>query len=656
MQQAVMYLDESRMLGGVTLNDLLSSEDLSLSEQMSPSGIFQVPPSPFDVVAEHEMSGLLESAVSTLAPREQLIIKLRFGFDGSEGHTLEDISKRLGVSRERVRQIEAKALRKLRHPARSDRLKRALSPYISPSEAKAAKKKEKKVMALSRRAMDSLIPLLLRRRQLDETLPSGESVNDAVLRAVPLLHNAGGENDAPEPLTRRRAVGMPIPVETGGLIVNDIPPLMRSPIARVGSLSTVDALPALERPPTLVEGSHMLSPSEVASTGRLRLTQPVDPLIRAAENSAYADSSRPDFGQDKFGNPRTQAKRGFWGRFGAFGKALGQGMLEGRGLIPSLAGGAHAAADPDILAEGRLKRVQAENQQELVNQVGLRRAMTGIQSDQILDDWRKAQTRKILSPPQPKPIYRTNAQGQIVKITPGAEGEADRTEVVVSAKRTGAPNTQWADGKLLIFNPESRQYEPAADNQGREITDTLRTPVEFEIAGQRFKVSPNTAAMATATGERAKVEQINEQTKYASEWERREAERVAKEEQQFKEDSDFNEDLKRRIREKQREAEGEDANAKNPNIDPYYREEHRKRAIRLRDEIGEMQGQIRTPKQPSPARPAPQQTQYTPPRAAQSSGAVQRYSPQEQEYYNRMIQVGASPEEAAAGVRLKFKK
>ena len=64
---------------------------------------------------------LLNSAevLKTLSPREEKIIKMRFGLqDGSE-HTLEEVGQHFAVTRERIRQIEAKALRKLRHPSRS---------------------------------------------------------------------------------------------------------------------------------------------------------------------------------------------------------------------------------------------------------------------------------------------------------------------------------------------------------------------------------------------------------------------------------------------------------------------------------------------------------------------------------------------------------
>ena len=70
-----------------------------------------------------EPQGTDRSVLKTLTPREEKVIKMRFGVgDGSE-HTLEEVGQSFAVTRERIRQIEAKALRKLRHPSRSRKLR-----------------------------------------------------------------------------------------------------------------------------------------------------------------------------------------------------------------------------------------------------------------------------------------------------------------------------------------------------------------------------------------------------------------------------------------------------------------------------------------------------------------------------------------------------
>ena len=65
--------------------------------------------------------------LSTLTPREEKVLRLRFGLDDGRQRTLEEVGQEFDVTRERIRQIEAKALRKLRHPSRSKKLKDFLS-------------------------------------------------------------------------------------------------------------------------------------------------------------------------------------------------------------------------------------------------------------------------------------------------------------------------------------------------------------------------------------------------------------------------------------------------------------------------------------------------------------------------------------------------
>ena len=79
--------------------------------------------SPSDAVINLNLKEQTDQVLKTLTPREEKVIKMRFGVgDGSE-HTLEEVGQNFAVTRERIRQIEAKALRKLRHPSRSKQLK-----------------------------------------------------------------------------------------------------------------------------------------------------------------------------------------------------------------------------------------------------------------------------------------------------------------------------------------------------------------------------------------------------------------------------------------------------------------------------------------------------------------------------------------------------
>ncbi len=80
-------------------------------------------PSPQDAASYTMLREQLDEVMSTLTPREAKVLRLRFGLDDGKARTLEEVGKEFQVTRERIRQIEAKALRKLRHPSRSKKLK-----------------------------------------------------------------------------------------------------------------------------------------------------------------------------------------------------------------------------------------------------------------------------------------------------------------------------------------------------------------------------------------------------------------------------------------------------------------------------------------------------------------------------------------------------
>ena len=80
-------------------------------------------PAPSDMAAFMLLKEQLMNVLETLTPREEKVLRLRFGLDDGRARTLEEVGKEFNVTRERIRQIEAKALRKLRHPSRSKKLK-----------------------------------------------------------------------------------------------------------------------------------------------------------------------------------------------------------------------------------------------------------------------------------------------------------------------------------------------------------------------------------------------------------------------------------------------------------------------------------------------------------------------------------------------------
>jgi len=78
---------------------------------------------PMEIALQDSMKDVVKEVLDSLTPREAKVLRMRFGVEMSTDHTLEEVGKQFDVTRERIRQIEAKALRKLRHPSRSDKLK-----------------------------------------------------------------------------------------------------------------------------------------------------------------------------------------------------------------------------------------------------------------------------------------------------------------------------------------------------------------------------------------------------------------------------------------------------------------------------------------------------------------------------------------------------
>src|SRR5438128_5093208 len=94
-------------------------QDSHLGDFIEDKAVF----SPSDAVINLDLKEQTASVLKTLTPREEKVIKMRFGLDDGSEHTLEEVGQSFAVTRERIRQIEAKALRKLRHPSRSRKLR-----------------------------------------------------------------------------------------------------------------------------------------------------------------------------------------------------------------------------------------------------------------------------------------------------------------------------------------------------------------------------------------------------------------------------------------------------------------------------------------------------------------------------------------------------
>jgi RNA polymerase primary sigma factor len=79
--------------------------------------------SPIENTTNINLSETVRDVLAGLTPREAKVLRMRFGIEMQSDHTLEEVGKQFDVTRERIRQIEAKAIRKLKHPSRSDKLR-----------------------------------------------------------------------------------------------------------------------------------------------------------------------------------------------------------------------------------------------------------------------------------------------------------------------------------------------------------------------------------------------------------------------------------------------------------------------------------------------------------------------------------------------------
>src|SRR5207249_7204472 len=105
-------------------------EDSHLGDFIEDRGVV----SPADAVININLKEMTEQVLNTLTPREERVLKMRFGLEDGTEHTLEEVGQNFAVTRERIRQIEAKALRKLRHPSRSRRLRAFLADVQTDRE------------------------------------------------------------------------------------------------------------------------------------------------------------------------------------------------------------------------------------------------------------------------------------------------------------------------------------------------------------------------------------------------------------------------------------------------------------------------------------------------------------------------------------------
>jgi RNA polymerase sigma factor (sigma-70 family) len=118
-EQLTLRLDSNRT------ERVMSKEALQITLQSSARSLIGLD-YPEQEMVEAEMVKIVQDKLDSLTPKEAEILRLRFGFDGGIGHTLEEVGAKFKLTRERIRHIEAHAFRKMRHPTRSDDLRQFL--------------------------------------------------------------------------------------------------------------------------------------------------------------------------------------------------------------------------------------------------------------------------------------------------------------------------------------------------------------------------------------------------------------------------------------------------------------------------------------------------------------------------------------------------
>lgn len=115
--------------------------DKDMPELPCPPRDYQEWVDPEEELSKKEMADVVRDVLEGLTPREAKVLCLRFGIGLTQDYTLEEVGTRFDVTRERIRQIEAKAIRKIKHPSRSDVLRQLLGVYESTAEKHAQHKK-----------------------------------------------------------------------------------------------------------------------------------------------------------------------------------------------------------------------------------------------------------------------------------------------------------------------------------------------------------------------------------------------------------------------------------------------------------------------------------------------------------------------------------
>src|SRR5262249_41586750 len=118
--EQTVYLADLALMRTIAIDTPISEDGRTTLQDIIPD---HVTVSPEAALSLQELRDMSARVLGSLSPREERIIRMRFGIGMDSDHTLEEIGQKFGVTRERIRQIEAKALRRLKHPSRSRNLR-----------------------------------------------------------------------------------------------------------------------------------------------------------------------------------------------------------------------------------------------------------------------------------------------------------------------------------------------------------------------------------------------------------------------------------------------------------------------------------------------------------------------------------------------------
>jgi hypothetical protein len=369
----------------------------------------------------------------------------------------------------------------------------------------------------------------------------------------------------------------------------------------------------------------------VASATRERRTQPRDMLKEATE--AASVPTTPNYGWEKLRDAaghverdpetgqelkvaRTEARHDKLGKLIAFGKTLGEGLLSGEGLPRSAMRAISDAKNPEQRAQRGAKLQDLRNQQDEGKQIQLANEQAKL--GQI-----RANTQRAL---QPKKHISRNAQGQPIEITEDPTGGESTVRILDKTTKTVAPNTEWVDDRLKVWNPDTRRYDDALDTNGQPITSALKQAVDYTVDGETYTVTPTTALNARSMNEKfnitKKMEADRANNQYDIEeqnWDKGETDRVAKETEEYNRALADEEERTRQLGELQKEQEenrkvADDSGTHQaqasdgkwysyPNRTAQERAQARARANQISDDIGRLERQKKSPTKPRPAQP-----------------------------------------------------